>query len=243
MGGNQEETPVQDYIENENKLPESMKDASIKGMKMKIGVALSQDGITWGRVEGDDHTGAVVVPYDKSCPNQIANAKSAGGTDSTTIIPDGYEEELYCAWPDVVVNLGGSDKDDKFLMFYSTMSKDAKQKCIAYAGSDEGFRWEKRGVCLRPDNKGPDAGGCARCCVVKDATYDETTMAWTENETGWTMYYEGVSLIDNKHRIMVATSTDHKTWIKGGIVLDVGEENDDEAAWDSGGVGSPHILR
>ena len=46
FGGSFEETPIADFLEN---TPEAMKDAKIKGMKMKIGVAVSQDGISWGR--------------------------------------------------------------------------------------------------------------------------------------------------------------------------------------------------
>ena len=235
MGGSHEENLVANYIEND--LPDNMKDATLKGMTMKIGVCLSQDGITWGRVEGDDHTGAVIVPYDRDCPNQQASG----------YVPVDAEEELYCAWPEVVVNIGGGntkrDKDDdNFIMFYSTMTKDTKQKCIAYAESEDGFRWDKKGICLRPSSDGPDAGGCARCCVIRDSIWDKTKQTWTEAEdASWTMYYEGVSPKDNKHRIMVATSTDHKTWKKKGVVFDVGQENRDD--WDAGGVGSPHVIR
>jgi len=226
MGGSMEETPVGDYVDKQ--LPESMKDAKIKGMTMKIGVAISQDGVTWGRVEGDDHTGAVVVPTDRSCPNQQVDG-----------IPDDVEEELYCAWPEVAVNLNPTEETSGFLMYYSTMTKGGKQKCIALAESADGFRWAKRGICLRPDGDGPDAGGCARCSVIRDAAFDESTQTWNDLDS-WTMYYEGVSPEDGKHRIMAATSMDHRNWTKIGVVLDVGAEED---AWDVGGVGSPHVLR
>jgi len=227
MGGSLEETKVADYTSSE--LPEAMKDATIQGMKMKIGVALSQDGTTWGRIEGDDPSGACMVPYDPSDPNQQA-----------TGISPGVEEELYCAWPEVAVNLGAKDNSQSFLMYYSTMTKADKQKCIALAESPDGFRWEKRGIVIKPDSDGPDANGCARCCVIQDATYDEDSSSWTQAESGWTMYYEGVSPKDGKHRIMAATSLDHRTWTKRGVVLDIGTE---KGAWDVGGVGSPHVLR
>ena len=55
------------------------------------------------------------------------------------------------------------------------------------------------------------------------------------------MYYEGIDQKDNKHRIMVATSLDGRTWEKKGLVLDVG--SDEDGAWDSDGVGSPHVIR
>lgn len=226
MGGSGEETPVVDYIDKE--LPDSMQDAMMKGMKMRIGVAVSQDGITWGRVEGDDPTGACVVPYDK-------NDKTNPPPKDASI-----HEELYCAWPEVAVDLKGSDESSAFRMYYSTMTKEGKQKCLAYAVSPDGFRWEKKGIVLRPDSGDDalDAGGCARCCVQRDATFDEFTRAWTELDS-WTMYYEGVSPKDGKHRIMTATSKDGREWTKGGLALDVGEGD----SWDCGGVGSPHILR
>jgi hypothetical protein len=62
MGGSYEEESVQNYMETPT-------DATVQGMKLKIGVAVSQDGVSWGRVEGDDPTGACMVPYDESDPN------------------------------------------------------------------------------------------------------------------------------------------------------------------------------
>lgn len=248
-GGNYEETPLADYMETATTTSVPA-DATVQGMKMRIGVAVSQDGVTWGRVEGDDPTGAMVVPYDKKDPNSWENVAVAD-----------MPEELYCAWPDVAVNLQKEDeeendnrndkkksnnnnekeeKDDSFLMYYSTMLKDTKEKCIAYATSADGFRWKKQGVCLRPGDAATkeDKGGCARCCVFQDASYDAPTSTWTQ-ESEWKMLYEGVSPDDGKHRIMLAVSNDAKTWVKQGVALDVGSEG----AWDCGGVGSPHIIR
>jgi hypothetical protein len=223
MGGNFEETPVGDYMDKEN--PEAMKDAKIQGMKMRIGVALSQDGISFGRVEGDDPTGACMVPFDRSDPNvDLEN------------VPTDIDEELYCGWPEVAVDISG-DVESKFLMFYSTMTKDDKQKCIAYSISPDGFRFTKQGVCMRPDETGPDAAGCARCHIIRDAAFDDDSSTWEEINS-WTMYYEGVSAEDGKHRIMTAQSTNLRKWTKLGLALNVGEET----AWDFAGVGSPHII-
>lgn len=92
---------------------------------------------------------------------------------------------------------------------------------------------------MTPDADLLDDGGCARCCVVRNAKYDENVMSWSE-ASGFTMYYEGVSTKDNKHRILTATSKDGFKWEKQGLLLDV---TDDSGAWDCGGVGSPHVLR
>lgn len=226
MGGNFEEALVSECTEKE--LPESLKDAKIQGMNMKIGVAVSQDGTTWGRVEGDDPSGACVFPYRKNDPNLSSDYSG----------PKDMPEELYCAWPEVTVNIGGKEEEN-FIMYYSTMTADDKQKSIGTAVSSDGFRWTKRGICLTPDAGTLDDGGCARCCVVRNAKYDEDVMSW-EQAPGFTMYFEGVSTKDNKHRILKATSKDGFKWEKKGLLLDV---SGDEDAWDHGGVGSPHVLR
>lgn len=233
MGGDGKETPIKEYVEGDIET-----DATIKGMQMKIGVAVSQDGVSWGRVEGDDPSGACMVPYDAEDPNHMSmfDQQKAASMD----------EELYCAWPEVVVHMDadievvpGKEKSAGFLMYYSTMRKSDKQKCLAIAASEDGFRWFKEGICLEPDETGLDAGGCARCTVVRNAVYNEESSTWTNTE-GWTMYYEGVSKEDDKHRIMMAESKDGVKWEKHGLALDVGNT---EESWDFMGVGSPHVLR
>ena len=123
-------------------------------------------------------------------------------------------------------------------MYCSTMLKETKEKAIAFAVSKDGFRWEKRGLCLMPDEGSLDENGCARCTVFRNAVFDESTSTWSDSP-GYTMLYEGVSSIDNKHRIMMAESSNGRKWTKKGVVFDIGEDG----AWDSNGVGAPHILR
>lgn len=127
---------------------------------------------------------------------------------------------------------------NNFFMYYSTMLKDTKEKAIGYGVSFNGFAWSKRGIAIRPD--GPlDGAGCARCNVIKKATLNADGF-WEEDGQGWMMFYEGVSPEDGKHRILAAESDDLKSWKKLGLVVDVGEGDD---AWDSQGVGSPHVIR
>eukprot|EP00547_Thalassionema_nitzschioides_P013247 CAMPEP_0194261890 /NCGR_PEP_ID=MMETSP0158-20130606/46256_1 /TAXON_ID=33649 /ORGANISM="Thalassionema nitzschioides, Strain L26-B" /LENGTH=459 /DNA_ID=CAMNT_0039002023 /DNA_START=842 /DNA_END=2221 /DNA_ORIENTATION=- len=235
MGGSHEETKVSDYTSAELE-----GDAKIKGMSFKVGICMSQDGLTWGRVEGDDPTGAIVVPTNYDDPNSMTQSETK------------LEEELYVGWPDVMVNTettnvlsvnsfeSNSDSEKKppaFYMYYSTMLKKCKTKAIAYAVSDDGFRWVKKGTCLKPtaDGKSMDSAGCARGTVVRNQVHADGT--W-KNAPGWTMYYEGVSPEDNRHRILSATSDDCMNWTKSeGVVLDIGDD------WDSEGVGSPNLLR
>jgi hypothetical protein len=231
FGGSYEETPIGLYLDDEkrSRVPE---DAKIKGMKLKIGAAISQDGVTWGRVEGDDPSGACMVPYDSSDLNIAINMKAN--------IP----EELYCGWPEVVVNpvseaAVSNEKRNNFFMYYSTMLKDTKEKAIGYATSENGFAWTKQGIVLKPTPGTLDGAGCARCNVVRKATLNEEGF-WEEEKNRWIMFYEGVSCLDGKHRVLAAESEDLQNWRKLGLVLDVGESDE---AWDAKGVGSPHVIR
>lgn len=235
MGGSFEETSIGQYMEDEVK---GLKDATIQGMNMKIGVALSQDGIAFGRIEGDDPSGAVMAPYDEQDPN-MKYVKALRDDDGSRLE---IEEELYCAWPEVAVNFvpveerqAGVAQND-FYMFYSTMVKSTKEKAIGIAVSEDGFKWNKRGISIRPDADGFDDAGCARCSVLGKAKYTEDGN-W-ESTDGWIMLYEGVSSNDGKHRIMAAESNDLRNWSKCGVVLDVGNEG----SWDCNGVGAPHLL-
>ena len=85
MGGSYDETKIVDYLEEEKKGKVS-EDALIRGMKMRIGAAISQDGVTWGRIEGEDPSGACMVPFESG----MQDAKDEEG--QILEIP----EELYC---------------------------------------------------------------------------------------------------------------------------------------------------
>eukprot|EP00581_Thalassiosira_minuscula_P010726 CAMPEP_0183727494 /NCGR_PEP_ID=MMETSP0737-20130205/25737_1 /TAXON_ID=385413 /ORGANISM="Thalassiosira miniscula, Strain CCMP1093" /LENGTH=451 /DNA_ID=CAMNT_0025959145 /DNA_START=121 /DNA_END=1476 /DNA_ORIENTATION=+ len=236
MGGSFEETKIKEYLEPE-KMDMVPDEAVLKGMKLKIGTAISQDGVTWGRVEGDDPSGACMVPKEDD-ETLVKNEKG-----ELLEVP----QELYCGWPEVVVNPvtekegDEATKDpsrDNFFMYYSTMLKDTKEKAIACGVSYSGFAWSKRGIVLKPS--GPlDGAGCARCNVIKKASLNADGL-WEEGANGWIMFYEGVSSEDGKHRILAAESDDLKSWNKLGLALDVGQGDD---AWDMKGVGSPHVIR
>lgn len=235
FGGSYEETKINQYTAAD--VPD---DLTVQGMNMKIGVAVSQDGETWGRVEGDDPTGACMVPYNKDDPNTIEMAQMKDDDNKT---PVSLKEEMYCGWPEVVVKIDEKKAENSgFFMYYSTMTKEDKQKCLGVAVSSDGFRWYKRGICLEPsaDEDSLEDGGVARCSVFRNAEYSELEQTWSD-APGYTMFYEGVSTLDNKHRVFKATSSDGRTWTKEGIVLDIGNSETDD--WDCDGVGSPNILR
>ena len=89
MGGSYDETKITDYLDEEKKA-KVPGEAVIKGMRLKIGAAISQDGVTWGRIEGSDPSGACMVPYDTKDPDMQAQIK-----DETGRLMD-IPEELYC---------------------------------------------------------------------------------------------------------------------------------------------------
>ena len=235
FGGSYEETKINQYTTAD--LPDDLK---VQGMNMKIGVAVSQDGETWGRVEGDDPTGACMVPYNTDDPNTVEMAQMKDDDNKTPVT---LKEEMYCGWPEVVVKIDEKKAENSgFFMYYSTMTKEDKQKCLGVAVSSDGFRWYKRGICLEPseDEDSLEDGGVARCSVFRNAEFSKLEQTWSD-APGYTMLYEGVSTLDNKHRVFKATSSDGRTWTKEGIVLDIGNSETDD--WDCDGVGSPNILR
>jgi hypothetical protein len=258
-------------------------------MKLRIGAAISRDGITWGRIEGDDPSGACMVPYDKC---DINNDDVSIAINESTKKEYVIHEELYCGWPEVVVNnnnrnfatISASDtktRTDNYYMYYSTMLKESKEKVLACAISNNGFAWSKMGIILAPTTTTIDAatddnnydttldgGGCMRCNVINRRAVmmndedDDNSNRWGKNKkeeddapSQWIMYFEGVSSVDGKHRILMAESTNLKEWKKIGLALDVGSsssdgnDNDDDddgtttKSWDSKGVGSPHVIR
>ena len=121
MGGNHERTDIASYVKDNAKEEDDVDDddeedsapttdddndnkasqLKLTGMKLRIGAAISQDGITWGRIEGDDPSGACMVPYDKC---DINNDDVGIAIDESTKREYVIHEELYCGWPEVVVN-------------------------------------------------------------------------------------------------------------------------------------------
>lgn len=156
---------------------------------------------------------------------------------------------------------GASTDPDRinFYMYYSTMYKDSREKALAVAVSNNGFAFSKAGAVrfVGGIDDTLDGGGRARCNVVRRATHNENDGLWEEMEgnNSWMMFYEGVSIEDGRHRILAAESDDLRVWRKLGLALDVGRtggvegadgddnDNGDYDAWDSRGVGSPHVIR
>ena len=178
----------------------------IKGVKMEIGVAVSQDGVHWSKVEGD---GAYSSILEVGGPGEFDNQ--------------------FVGWPHVMED-ENSPASKRFKMYYHTYNPVTKKFVIGLALSKDGIRWGKVGPVF--DGGGPgtfDELGASRRFVVK-----------TE-EGHYKMWYEGVSR-NGIHSIGLALSTDGIKWHRSGNEPIFQPRSEDDDAWDSGGVGSPHMV-
>ena len=64
MDDDEEDSTTTTTNNNNNNNNNKASQLKLTGMKLRIGAAISRDGITWGRIEGDDPSGACMVPYD-----------------------------------------------------------------------------------------------------------------------------------------------------------------------------------
>jgi len=114
----------------------------VKGLRMEIGVAVSQDGAHWSRVEGPNPYGSVLEP-----------GKSLGDFDGQ-----------FVGWPSVI------ETDGEYRMYYHTYNALTRKYCVCLAVARDGLmNWKKRGIVFCPDS-GPDAFdsmGATRRHIVK----------------------------------------------------------------------------
>ncbi|KAG2445313.1 hypothetical protein HYH02_008779 [Chlamydomonas schloesseri] len=192
----------------------------VEGLRMRPGLAMSQDGRNWARIEADHHTGAL---FD------------VGG--------EGEADQL-CVRSPQVVNLGPRD----MRMFYTSWDVSRRRFVVCMATSPDGFKWTKKGVVFDPaalsaaaaaasSDEDPgassafDALGPASVSVVRDVDNRQLLM-----------FYEAVGY-DNRRSIGLAVSKDGgAVWRRyGAPVLEAAEggEAAAAAAWDGGDVGHP----
>eukprot|EP00617_Octactis_speculum_P026771 CAMPEP_0185771412 /NCGR_PEP_ID=MMETSP1174-20130828/64288_1 /TAXON_ID=35687 /ORGANISM="Dictyocha speculum, Strain CCMP1381" /LENGTH=460 /DNA_ID=CAMNT_0028457281 /DNA_START=23 /DNA_END=1405 /DNA_ORIENTATION=- len=223
FGGSYEERPAGDFYAtlegSSSSKEEDDADAeapTLTGMEVRIGVAISQDGINWSRVEGEHASGAVL-----------------------DVGKEGEFDHLMVGWPQVVDYRG----DSSFRMYYQTMMPDPElggtRYAIGIAESADGFKWTKLGQLKLTNPEGGaseenafDARGISRRHVVKLENGDDT----------YYMFYEGISAA-GRHAIGLATSTNGIQWERangGQPVLEPSASGSGQ--WDAKAVGSPHIV-
>lgn len=175
----------------------------VKGLKMEIGVSVSQDGIHWSKVEGPSAYGSVL---EVGTPSQF--------------------DSQFVGWPCVV------EANTFYFMYYHTYNPVLKKFVVGLATATDGLlKWTKRGPVFEGGKNREldfDGLGVTRRHVVRLP------------DLSFRMWYEGVSSA-GVHSIGLATSFDGFIWEK---VSDepVFAPSEEMAAWDSGSVGSPHLV-
>ncbi|KAL3149569.1 hypothetical protein ABBQ32_002346 [Trebouxia sp. C0010 RCD-2024] len=115
---------------------------TVEGLRMRPGLAMSQDGLNWARIEGEHHTGALL---------DVGN--------------EGEWDALFIASPQVVAAGPGDMR-----MYYHSYDAQKQRFVVGWASSPDGFKWTKQGPIFDggtdPDDF--DALGVAACHVVKD---------------------------------------------------------------------------
>ncbi|CAG9462135.1 unnamed protein product [Pedinophyceae sp. YPF-701] len=115
--------------------------AAVEGLRMRPGLALSQDGRNWARIEGEHHSGA------------IFDAGDAGEWD-----------ELFVRGAQMF-NAGPRD----MRLFYAAADPATGRSRIGVATSPTGFDWTKKGIIFEGSGNAWDAMGPRHQQVIRDA--------------------------------------------------------------------------
>ncbi|KAL6190088.1 hypothetical protein ACLB2K_036488 [Fragaria x ananassa] len=123
----------------------------VDALKSLPGLACSQDGRNWARIEGDYHSGALL---DVGSKNEW--------------------DSLFIAKPQVVVH--GSDD---MRMYYHSFDAEKGHFAIGMARSRDGIRWVKLGKIMGGGTKGSfDELGVKNACVVRNRKEGNYLMAY-----------------------------------------------------------------
>ena len=122
-----------------------------KIFKSLPGLACSQDGRHWARIEGDHHSGALL-----------------------DVGSDEEWDSLFIAAPHVVVH-----SNDDLRMFYHSYDVENGQFALGVARSRDGIRWVKLGKIIGGGSKGSfDELGVKNACVVRNCKEGNYLMAY-----------------------------------------------------------------
>lgn len=197
----------------------------IKGLRMEIGVYVSQDAAHWSRVEGPTAFGSIIEKGQLLRDVNKNIAKKKTDTDEW--------DHIYAGWPCVVEDVG-----KEYKMYYHSYDPSIDKNVVGLAVARDGLMtWKKRGPVFVGCPEYSDAfdyKGVTKRCVLKldDATYR--------------MWYEALD-INNKHSIGCANSDDGINWtrVSDKPVFEstsTMEGDSNETSWDHAGVGSPHLI-
>jgi len=202
-------------------------DDKVAGLDLRVGVALSQDGMNWSRLEGEHPTG---------CALDIGSGDE-GGPQSSLI-----------GWPQVV-----NHQERVFRMYFTTFDSTSQRYSIGLATSEDSFKWSPLGLVFggsggqgESGSASFDCAGVARAQVLKDMCAEGWPAGGRSKDlpavVPYTMFYEGIGS-DGRSSIGFATSSDGVKWTAGneGKAL-LEPPNDDESAWEVQSVGSPFVM-
>ncbi|KAK4536368.1 hypothetical protein CDCA_CDCA08G2393 [Cyanidium caldarium] len=193
---------------------------TVRGLRMRVGVAVSKDGLHWSRLEG-------------ACPNgAVLDVGGAGAFDA-----------LYCGWPAVVQR----PSDGMYLLYYHALDLRTSRFAVGVALSADGLRWHRRSP-PEPVLSGSAAGSGAfdergvgtRSVIVLDEAQREHVAQWLDGMAPQlVMFAEGVDS-RGRHSIGLYASEDGFVWRSmrsdGQPVLAPAA---DPHHWDAGSVGTP----
>ena len=105
------------YIFGGNADTQLVADKKIKGMRMEIGVAVSQDGQNWSKVEGQHPYCSILEPA--STVNEF--------------------DALFVGWPTIL------ERGAEFNMYYHSYDAQSKRYVVGLAIAKDGLKWKKIG--------------------------------------------------------------------------------------------------
>lgn len=184
-------------VEAPQGLPGLQAGHSVEGLRMRPGLAMSQDGMNWARIEGEHHTGAVL------------DVGEAGEWD-----------EVFIANPQVVAAGPGDMR-----MFYHSFDTQQQRYVVGWASSPDGFKWSKQGPLFDGGREAGcfDAKGVAACHVVRDLDTKKFVM-WYEGvaadgsrSIGIAVSDDGISDWRRHDRPVLACSESPDAWDEGSV--------------------------
>mmetsp|Transcript_89748 Transcript_89748/g.131382 ORF Transcript_89748/g.131382 Transcript_89748/m.131382 type:complete len:433 (+) Transcript_89748:44-1342(+) len=216
FGGDGEEVDVSGLDMGGKTVPDG---TSIMGLRMRIGLALSFDGVHWTRLEGAHHSGAL---FDVGA--------------------EGEWDSLFNAWPTVIQH----SKND-FRMFYNSFDASTSRFSIGLCRSEDGIKWTKSGKILEGgEGDAFDARGCSRRCVIADPNSEGGYLMFVEgidrdgkHSIGLYTSEDGLAWSRTSDSALLSGSDDKDAWDHGSIgspwVVPLSEDGSCRLYYSSGG--------
>eukprot|EP00854_Cymbomonas_tetramitiformis_P009893 gene9893-11718_t len=183
--------------------------AKVEGLCTRVGLALSQDGVNWARIEGDHHSGALLDigsegewdSMSMAAP-QVLEAGAPGSFDASGLsnpnvvrlttsevrIPLWHLRFPPCEEDELLTMIGGLlEQGGGYRMFYEALDEDGVRS-IGAATSKDGLSWKKvDGPVFSPSEEDGawDSKGVGSPCLVPMA------------EGKYRLYYAGASSADS----------------------------------------------